>query len=449
MPCVRSFRPSHLVAAILVAAAALPTAGDKPAQQPLDALRDAARPLRDESTLDPLLERIGSARAVLLGEASHGTREFYTWRAAISRRLIEEKNFVFIAVEGDWGACARVNRYVKHLPGAAESGREALMSFDRWPRWMWANEETLELVEWLHDFNKDRPADQRVGFYGIDVYGCSESIKKGPAYLRQIDGEAADMLAEALGCLVPYADDPQQYLHAIIHEGVNCEPAIRAAVDRLRTLRAVVPEHKKNEWFHAKQNAIVVKRAERHYRAMMSRGAGSWNARAEHFHGTFARLLDHYGQESRGIVWAHNTHIGDARATPMADQGMVNIGRLARESLGEDNVVLAGFATHRGRVLAAPRWQGPRQEMTVPRALGGSVEDLLNQLGKEASILLMADLAEAPAFSNRLWRHRAIGVTYDPLEERGNYVPSLLTRRYDVIIFIAETAPLTPLHESE
>lgn len=200
----------------------------------VEALRDAAVEINNATDLDPLLERIGDARAVLLGEASHGTHEFYKWRTLISKRLIDEKDFSFIAVEADWNVGVRINRYVKDLPGAKESGRAVLKSLDRWPKWMWANEDILELIEWLREYNLERDEDQRIGFYGIDVYGYAESIEKAPRYLAKIDEELAATLEDAFDCYLPYADNVQHYVRAIAQQGVNCGDRIEEAVGAIR-----------------------------------------------------------------------------------------------------------------------------------------------------------------------------------------------------------------------
>ncbi len=413
----------------------------------LDVLRDATVPLESPDDLDPLFDRIGDARYVLLGEASHGTSEFYTWRAAISQRLIEEHGFSFIAVEGDWEACYRLNRYVKDLPNTGSSAREVLETFDRWPRWMWANEEVVELAEWLREFNADRPLEERVGFYGMDVYGAEDSFHALQDFLAASEAEAADAVAELIAPFEPFAGSAETYARTLARGGQALDGALAAAVEQMRDEAETLAADDERAYFDAKQHAWVIKNAERHYRAMLQRDAGSWNARVDHFFLTVERLMDYHGPDARGIVWAHNTHIGDARATDMAQAGRRNIGQLVRENHGENAAVLVGFGTHRGRVLAGSSWEAPMQRMTVPEGRAGTFEDLFHRLDLDKALVVFTEAhREGPLAAAR--GHRAIGVTYDPQREHlGNYVPTILPQRYDAFIFIAETDVLSPLHE--
>lgn len=411
----------------------------------LEALREAAHPVESPGDLGPLYDRIGNVRYVLLGESTHGTSEFYTWRAAISRKLIEDYGFSFIIVEGDWDLCYRVNRYVKALPGAGASAREVLLSFDRWPRWMWANEETAELIEWLREFNKGREARDKVGFYGMDVQNPEGSLRELKAYLDATDAEITDDVAALISGFEPYAGSARRYTQALSMGIGALDAQLERAVSMLREEAETLSAEDPNAFFNAKQNAVVLKRAERYYRAMLSQGGESWNARVDHFHATVERVTDFYGPEARAIAWAHNTHIGDARATAMGAWGRRNIGQLLREKHGEDAVVLAGFGTYRGRVLAGESWESAMRQMTIPEGAPGTYEDLLNRLGFPAVLLLFTpEHRNGPLAEER--GHRAIGVVYNPAQEfPGNYVPTVLPRRYDAFIFIAETGALNPL----
>jgi len=413
----------------------------------IETLREHVSPLEEKSDLDPLLQRVGDARYVLLGESTHGTSEYYTWRAAISQRLIEEKEFSFIAVEGDWGACARVDRYVRWMDGAGESAKEILKTFDRWPRWMWANEEIVELVEWLREFNEDRPPQERVGFHGIDVYGMRESLEATVELLQTLDLDLARKVQRAYACMKPYAENPRGYVESVARQQVNCEQALGEVVQLLRQHRDRLKEADRDAYFAIKQNALAVQYAERHYRDMLIEGPRSWNHRASHFHQTVERLMAHYGEDARAIVWAHNTHVGDARATSMRDFGMNNIGQLKREKHGNEHVVIVGFSCHRGRVLAGRAWEAPQQRMTMPPAMDGSLDALFKQLDVEAFVLVLKDVADVAALAEPRG-HRAIGVTYNPMMDRqSNYVATNPISRYDVLIFIEQTTPLRPLHD--
>lgn len=398
---------------------------------------------RGADELSGLVEAAGRAKVVLLGEASHGTMEFYTLRDAISRRLIDEHGFQFIAVEGDWNAIYRLNRYVKGDPDAGSSARSIMQSFSRWPVWMWANEEAEALVEWLRARNESLPRDKRAGFYGIDVYGSGDALLGLPAMMEQIDADQAGQFREHLRCLAPFASDFGDYARAL-QWGMQdvCAGATLEIVRTLRENRAAL-NLAPDDYLHLKQMAYVVKNAEKHYRAMLTGGPDSWNHRADHFFATLERLLNHYGPGARGIVWAHNTHIGDARATPMAAAGQRNIGEQARRRWGDDAFAV-GFGTHRGRVVAGRNWGGEREIMSVPPAGLGTLEAWLHQSGLGNLWFFTADL-EPPL--DAVIGHRAIGVIYHPEHEYpGNYVPTLLPARYQAFVFIDETHPLTPIH---
>jgi erythromycin esterase-like protein len=404
----------------------------------IDQIRSESRPLRGSGDLNPLMERIGDARFVLLGEASHGTAEYYTWRAEISRRLIVEKGFQFIAVEGDWPACDRLDQYVKGLGDG--DARETLQAFDRWPSWMWANEELAELADWLKDHNRNR--QEPVGFHGLDVYSLWDSLYAVIGYLRRVDPGAVDAAHRAFQCFEPYGEDAQLYARATRLIPTSCEEEAVALLARLRHTSPAAREGDRWSGFQAEQNALVVKNAEAYYRTMVRGGPESWNVRDRHMQETLQRLAEFYGPASKGIVWEHNTHIGDARFTDMAGDGMVNIGQLAREHWGERDAVLVGFSTHRGSVIAGREWDAPAERMIVPEARDGSWDALLHRAG-EANTLLLLD-GNGPLREHR--GQRAIGVVYHPeYEHLGNYVPTALAHRYDALLFIDETQALHPM----
>jgi erythromycin esterase-like protein len=410
-----------------------------------DAVRSLAGPLRNPADLDPLLERIGDARIVAVGEASHGTHEYYAWRAALTRRLIEERDFSFVAVEGDWPDCYRVNRSVKLREGADEDPRDALDAFARWPTWMWANDDVVEFCRWLQGFNAVRPAEQRVGFYGLDVYSLWDSMHGLIGWLREHEPGHVDQAVQALRCFEPFGEDGAEYAFASRFAPTSCEQTV---IDLLRGLMQAQgkqtydrdPEGR----FAAEQNAAVVVDAERYYRAMVLGSAESWNVRDVSMADTLDRLLGHAGEKA--VVWEHNTHIGDARATDMAPAGMVNVGQLLRERHGRDDVVLVGFGGYRGGVIAGDEWGAQMRRMPVPPARSGSLESLLHGLvGEDA--LIVVPRGDRPEWLDRRLDHRAIGVVYRPERERwGNYVPTVLGERYDAFLHLELTSPLQPLH---
>ena len=411
-----------------------------------DDVRDLAVPLRTADSLDPVLERVGDARVVLLGEASHGTHEYYAWRAALTRRLIAEREFGFVAVEGDWPECYEVNRCVRHRPGAPTSPRDVLNRFDRWPTWMWANEEVVAFTDWLRDHNGARPPERRVGFYGLDVYSLWSSLHEVLDYLREHEPGHVEQALEAFRCFEPFREDPQGYALATRFAPASCEPAVVELLGRLCQQRAAEVDGDDPEArFSAEQNAAVVAGAERYYRAMLEGSARSWNVRDVHMADTLDRLLEFTG--GKAVAWEHNTHVGDARATDMAAAGMVNLGQLARERHGRDDVVIVGFGGYRGGVIAAERWGAPMQRMPVPPARTDSVEALLHERVGTDTLLVFPDPAARGGWLQDRLLHRAIGVVYAPARERfGNYVPTVLGERYDAFLHFEDTRPLQPLH---
>jgi erythromycin esterase len=411
-------------------------------------VRRLALPLRGAEDLDPLMDLIGDARYVLLGEASHGTADYYTWRTVISRRLITEKGFSFLAVEGDWPDCYRVNRYVKGFHDEGETAHEVLHAFERWPTWMWANEEVVALVEWLREHNERLPEARKAGFYGLDVYSLWDSLYAVMAYLYRNAPDALPAAWQAFRCFEPYGEDVQEYARATRFVPNSCEAEV---VELLHALRRSAPVPSSAEGrearFVAEQNALVLQNAEAYYRTMVRGGSESWNIRDRHMTETLDRLMEYHGPEARAIVWEHNTHIGDARYTDMADEGEVNVGQLVRESHGQEGVVLVGFGSYRGTVIAARQWEAPMERMRVPPGREGSWEDVLHQaVGADALLLFAGRELEGGMLEPR--GHRAIGVVYRPEHERfGNYVPSVLPRRYDAFLFIDTTRALHPLHD--
>lgn len=412
------------------------------------ALAAAGRPLKAAADLDPLMERIGDARYVLLGEASHGTSEFYTWRAEITKRLVTEKGFTIIGVEGDWPDCFRVNRYVKGREGSGKSAEEVLHAFDRWPTWMWANREVQHFAEWLRQFNQRRGEEQRAGFYGLDVYSLWDSMREVIAYLNRVDPSAVASARRAYNCFEPYAEDEQEYARATALVPTSCEDEAVAVLSALRRGAAAYKEDGREGFFDAEQNALVARNAERYYRAMVRGGPQSWNVRDTHMVETLDRLTAYHGKACKAVVWEHNTHVGDARYTDMARHGMVNVGELVRREHEEDGVVIVGFGSHRGTVIAASEWGAPMQRMRVPAARPKSFEAELLDAGVGDSLLIFEDAEDGGiAGLDEPIGHRAIGVVYDPDHERwGNYVPTVVPGRYDAFIYIEESRALDPLH---
>jgi erythromycin esterase len=404
-----------------------------------DEVAAIARPLRDEGDLDVLLDRAAHAKVVMIGEASHGTHEFYAWRAALSRRLIAECGFGFVAVEGDWPDCERVGAAVRGDRGAPGDPRAALLAYDRWPTWMWANEEVADFVRWLRGFNERGSGEGRelkVGFHGLDVYSLWQSMRSVLVWLREHSPEQVPAALEAYRCFEPFAEDPNAYAWATRFVDHSCEDAVVRMLAETR-----------GHDLGVRQNAEVVAGAEHYYRALMQGGAKSWNVRDRHMGDTLDRLLTHYGEEAKAVVWAHNTHVGDSRATDQARHGEVTIGELARERYGADKVVLVGFGSHRGTVVAGHTWGAPMEVMGVPEARPGSLEDILHAAAPPESLFVFPPVADRPDLLVDELGHRAIGVVYRPERDRwGNYVPTVLGERYDAFFWFDETHAVRPLH---
>jgi len=413
-------------------------------------IRSMARPLTEGGDLGPLIDRVSAARFVCIGEASHGTHEYYRWRAELSRRLIAEHGFTWIGVEGDWPDCWRINRWVRGHADQDLDARALLARFERWPTWMWANQDIAEFLTWLRRHNLARPDRERAGFYGLDVYSLWDSLWQIMTWLEAHAPDALPTALRAWQCFLPYGEDPHEYAWSARLVPASCEPDVVALLVEVRRrtgdqITDLGDDAVDDDAFNAEQNAEVAAHAEHYYRTMVRGDRQSWNIRDHHMADTIDRIARHLGGRSRGLIWEHNTHIGDARATDMARDGLVNVGQLVRERHAAADVALVGFAGHRGSVLAAASWGAPEQAFQVPRARPGSHEDLLHHALGRPAVLVFGDDRSGPWLSG--WRgHRAIGVVYDPRGEAGNYVPTCIGQRYDALIWVEQTTPLLPLH---
>lgn len=413
----------------------------------LDEIREAARPLREPDDFDSLLDAVGGARHVLIGEATHGTSEFYWWRAELTKRLIAEHGFSFVGVEGDWPDCHRLHCCVVSAPGAPTDPTAVLWGFQRWPRWMWANEEVTDFARWLRSFNMSRDRNPPVGFHGLDVYSLWESLDAILRYLREHHPSEVDTALEAYLCFEPYHEDPPAYTLSTRRLSEGCEREVIDLLAEMTTSAARRRADGLDPAFVARQNAAVVAGAERYYREMVRGDHRSWNVRDHHMVDTLGRLMHAYGPDAKAVIWAHNTHVGDARATDMAAAGLVNLGQLVRERYGRDDVCIVGFGGHRGTVIASDFWGGPVRNMAVPPARAGSVEDLIHAaVPHEDSLFLFS--GDRQTWSSDVLGHRAIGVVYrSGVERHGNYVPTILDRRYDAFVHCDRTSALAPLHD--
>lgn len=410
----------------------------------VDLVTSNSSPLVDGTDLQPVMDAIGDARYVLIGEASHGTREFYEWRARLTRRLVAEKGFRIVAVEGDWPDCRAVNRFVRD-PAADDAPSDVLRAFDRWPTWMWANHEVAGFTAWLHEHNRSLPARLRTGFYGVDLYSLWESLHAVTAWVEDNAPEAVEAARGAYRCFEPYGEDAQEYGRATAFVPETCEDEVASLLAELRARANRKHPDDAEGRFDAEMNALVLRDAERYYRAMMRGGPSSWNIRDRHMVDTIERLVDHAGPGARCVVWAHNTHVGDARATDMERDGLVNVGQLLRDAHDPDDVYIVGMGSFRGDVVAARAWDAPTRFMQTPPARQDSWEEVFHRAGPEDRLLLMDDFAEDEV-AGRPRGHRAIGVVYNPAHDAwANYVPTVLPERYDAFLSFDQTRALRPL----
>src|SRR6266850_1910325 len=419
-----------------------------------NAVNEEARPLEGKpSDYNPLLELIHEARFCLLGEATHGTHEFYRERAEITRRLIKEKGFTAVAVEADWPDAFRVNRYVRGL-GNDRDANEALGGFKRFPTWMWRNTVVVDFVEWLREYNASLPPNaSRVGFYGLDLYSLYTSIEAVLSYLAKVDPEAAKRARYRYSCFEHFAEDTQAYGYAA-NFGIT-ESCEKEVIDQLIELRRRAADYAsrdgrvaQDEFFFAEQNARLILNAERYYRTMFRGRVESWNLRDSHMAETLDALVAHLnaqGQAAKVAVWEHNSHLGDARATYMAAQGELNVGQLVRQRYGSE-AVLVGFTTYTGTVTAASDWDGPAERKRVRPALPDSYEASFHEIDARNFVLPLSDSRQVSVALRGPRLERAIGVIYLPRTERqSHYFDARLSDQFDAVIHFDETHALEPL----
>ncbi|VTU21681.1 protein-L-isoaspartate O-methyltransferase [Variovorax sp. RA8] len=398
----------------------------------------------DSADLGPLLERIGDARVVLMGEATHGTSEFYRMREHISRELILRKNFNFIAIEGDWPDAARIDRYVRH--GRHRPAKWT--AFARFPVWMWRNREMRDFVDWLRDHNAGIDAADRVAFHGLDLYSLYNSIHSVVGYLEEVDPPTAGIARQRYGCLTPWQSDPASYGYAALNPRYrSCEQEVVSMLGDLLHRQRIYTGRDGERFLDAVQNARLVANAERYYRTMYYGSRASWNLRDSHMFETLNDLLSFHGPASKAIVWAHNSHVGDARATEMSRRGEHNIGQLCRQAFGSA-ACLIGFGTDSGTVAAASDWDGPMETKTIRPSLAGSYERLCHEAEVSNFILPLRGPASAALLDGlsqpRL--ERAIGVLYRPETElQSHYFQAVLPRQFDEYIWFDQTHAVKPL----
>jgi len=414
-------------------------------------LADAAEPFRaiETADLDPLMERIGSARIVLLGEATHGSSEFYRMRARITQELIVKKGFRFVAIEGDWPDGAHVDHYVRHFNYPPSEWT----AFARFPTWMWRNTEVRDFVNWLRKHNGTiARKDHRVAFHGLDLYSLYDSIRSVLAYLDDVDPESASIARERYSCLTPWQRDPAVYGHvALSGKYPTCEADVVRNLTDLLAKRSAYAEHDGDRFLDAAQNARLIANAERYYRIMYYGSRASWNLRDTHMFETLENLLDYHGPDSKAVIWAHNSHVGNSAATEMAARDEYNLGHLCRRAFGKQ-AYLIGFGTHRGTVAAASEWDGPMEVKEVRPSHPGSYEQLCHATGHSRFLLGLRgnDTLHGPFALGKERLERAIGVIYRPeTEMASHYFRADLPRQFDEYEWFDETQAITPLETTE
>jgi erythromycin esterase len=412
-----------------------------------DLLSHISYPLKDQDDLDPLMAHVGNAKYVLLGGASHGTHEFYSWRMKITKRLIEEKQFSFIAVEGDWPDCYRLNRYIKGYPYAGKDAKSVLEEFKRWPTWIWANLEMVDFTDWLKDYNLTLLKDERVGFYGLDVFSFGESMDFIVKYLEKNDVDALKTAKKILNYFEPFLkDEGESFAKSSIFISEVIEKELLKLLKEINSKISHYNSDKENV-LSTQQNTYVAVNAERYYKTMLNGGPQAWNIRDRHMAKTLARLMKYHGDDSKVVVWQHNAHIGDARATDMSSEGMVNLGQLITEKYASDGVVAVGFGTYNGSVIAGRKWGDVMRKIIVPEAIDGSWEHMFHLASKGSDCLLMMNRLNGEACISSHILHRGIGVVYNPESEKFvNYVPTIIPMRYDAFIYLDKTRALHPLY---
>lgn len=413
----------------------------------VDVVRQHAHPFRSWGDVDlgPLLERIGDASVVLLGEASHGTDEFYRMRDRITRALVEQKGFTAIAVEGDWPDAARIDAHVRGRPSPAPH-REP---FARFPTWMWRNTAVRDHVEWLRQHNAEvEDADRMVSFHGLDLYSLYESRDAVLAYLERVDPAAAVVARHRYGCLTPWQDDPAAYGHAVTSgRFAGCEEGVVGTLTDLLHERIAYAERDGDDLFDAVQNAAVVVDAERYYRAMYHGSVASWNLRDQHMFDSLQLVRSARGPGTKVVVWEHNSHVGDASATEMGRRGERNVGMLCRRAFG-DAAFLVGFGTDHGTVAAASSWGGRMRRRAVQPAHAGSYEAVFHQSGVGAAFLHLRE-PDTPEVREALGDprlERAIGVVYRPETElQSHYFRAALPDQFDEYVWFDRTHAVRPV----
>lgn len=402
-------------------------------------------PLQNENDLTILINQVGEARIVLLGEATHGTAEFYNWRTAITKRLIQEKGFDFIAVEGDWQDAYCINNFIKQGKKDSAETINLLKQLNRWPKWLWTNNEAASLITWLNAYSQQKPLVEKVGFFGLDLYAFWKPITEQIPYLT--DTALIHAAQKVKRCFEPYGNDAMAYTKVVNQQaGASCKPATDAFANAVQKITGGKPAKNETE-FLLQQAALIAVNGERYFRNILRNRTDTWNSRDNHMSETIKRLLNLYGPDSKVIVWAHNTHVGDARYAEMHFSGKTNIGELVRKEFGADKVFIVGFGFYSGSFIAAQKWGEHYQKMEVPAAVPRTFEYMLHKDSAVNKIILSKDIRDNPLLKSWVG-NRAMGVENNP-NQLGTFAGSLIPQRYDAFIYIDHATAIHPIDTLE
>ncbi|WP_194776941.1 erythromycin esterase family protein [Pararhodonellum marinum] len=408
-------------------------------------LRAKAIPLKQTEDFQQILDAAGDKKLVLLGEATHGTSEFYTFRSELSKKLITEKGFSFVAVEGNWVEIYKLNAYVQGKTGSGSSAAALLGNFDYWPTWMWANVEMTQFIEWLRKHNQDVAPDKRVGIYGMDLYNMWPAKSAIIDFASVYMSESYTQIKNQLGCFDDFKNSETRYASEVNRGAASCEIQTKTVWQLIRARQAQLSLKAPESYFYAMGSTRVLYNAEQYFRENVTNKVGAWNIRVGHMEETILSLLDHHGEEAKGVVWAHNTHVGDASAVEMEDPGLRSLGELTRATLGQDNVYLVGMSMQEGQVMAGKKWGKEGRVLDVPKGLQDSLEDVFSAVDHPVYYLLFEESDRSSDFAQSALAHRAIGVVYQPRRDDRYYQNTLPIHRYDAMVFFKTTKALNPI----
>ena len=405
---------------------------------------DHSIPLKNPVDLDELIKDIGDARFVLLGDSTHGTHEFYYWRSHISKRLISEKNFNIICVEGDWPDCYLVNRFVKSYPFSGRDSVDILSNFNRWPNWLWGNYEMVAFLDWLKNHNSNFSIHKRVGFYGLDLFSLWESLDFLADYLKERDPLSYASVLKVQTCFENFKNfEGVEYGRFVKDKFPVCSEPLEYLLSNIRKNMFNYNGDEEAD-FNAEQNALVSLNAERYFHVMFSKGESAWNIRDKHMFDTVTRLYNYHGPDSKFIIWAHNNHVGDARFYDFGKKGFLNLGECLQEHFSEEGVYKVGFSYYQGDILASDQWSGEMKKIKTAKAKLNSWEQICHKMAIGDFYFFTRNWPEV----NKNVIQRALGVVYDSSQEYHNYIDCNMKKVFDALFYIERGTALHGIKNS-